>query len=143
MNDIDAPTDHSDLRVMSTDECTGRLATAGIGRVAFVRSGEVVVLPVHHVVHGLDVYFRTSGGSKIEAAADHSQVGFEVDDYDRALLTGWSVSLTGAASLVDEDDLIRELADSDPTPWMVGDPNHSVWVRIRPDQISGRELLPR
>lgn len=142
MSDIDAPTDHSGLRVMSTEECTGRLATAGIGRVAFVRSGEVVVLPVHHVVHGLDVYFRTSGGSKIEAAADHSPMGFEVDEYDRASVTGWSVSMSGTASLVDDDDLIRELAGSDSTPWMVGDQNDSVWVRIRPDQISGRELLP-
>jgi len=141
MNDIDAPTDHSGLRVMSTEESLHRLASAGIGRVAFVRSGEVVLLPVHHVVHGMDIYFRTSGASKIEAAADHRAVGFEVDEYDRSTVTGWSVTVSGSASLVDEDELVSELARLDSAPWPVADATDSVWVRIRPDEISGRELL--
>ena len=143
MSGTDIPTDHSGLRVMGTAECMERLSGAGIGRLGFILDGEVAVLPVHHVVHGMDVYFRTSGGSKIEAAADHSTVGFEVDEYDRATVTGWSVSLSGTASLVDDDDLVGELAGLDPTPWPSGDPSEAVWVRIRPDQISGRELLPR
>ena len=142
MSDTDAPTDHSGLRVMSTEECLDRLASAGIGRLGFIVAGEVVMLPVHHLVHGVDVYFRTSGGSKIEAASDHDPVGFEVDEYDRATVTGWSVTLTGVASLVDEDDLVRELEALDTAPWPVGDRTDSVWVRVRPDQISGRELLP-
>ena len=142
MSALDAPTDHSGLRVMSTQECLERLATAGLGRVAFGRSAEVVLLPVHHLVHGMDVYFRTSGASKIEAAADHAAVGFEVDDYDRGSVTGWSVSLTGTASLVDDEELGAELARLDTAPWPVGDSSDAVWVRIRPDEISGRELLP-
>lgn len=143
MSAVDVPTDHSGLRVMSTSECLERLASAGIGRVAFVRAAEVVLLPVHHVVHGVDVYFRTSGASKIEVAADHGAVGFEVDDYDPGTVTGWSVSLSGTATLVDDDDLVRALVHLDATPWPVGDATDSVWVRIRPDEISGRELLPR
>ncbi|MFW5469705.1 pyridoxamine 5'-phosphate oxidase family protein [Knoellia sp. CPCC 206435] len=138
----DVPVDHSGLRVMSTEECMERLSRAGLGRLGFVLAGEVTVLPVHHLVHGMELYFRTSGGSKIEAAADHSAVGFEIDDYDRATVTGWSVSVSGTASLVDDEQLAEELAGLDDAPWPGGDPSDSVWVRIRPDQISGRELLP-
>lgn len=142
MSDVDLPLDHSGLRVMSTAECMERLSAAGIGRLGFVLDGDVAVLPVHHVVHGMDVYFRTSGASKIEAAADHGSVGFEVDDYDRSTVTGWSVTLSGTASLVDDDALVTELEALDSAPWPVGDSSDSVWVRIRPDEISGRELLP-
>ena len=142
MSGTDIPTDHSGLRVMGTAECMERLSGAGIGRLGFILDGEVAVLPVHHVVHGMDVFFRTSGASKIEAAADHGAVGFEVDDYDRATVTGWSVTLSGTASLVDDDELVTELQGLDSAPWPVGDATDSVWVRVRPDSISGRELLP-
>lgn len=142
MSAADGPVDHSGLRVMSTDECMERLARAGIGRLGFVLAGEVAVLPVHHLVHGMEIYFRTSGDSKIEAAADHSAVGFEVDDYDRATVTGWSVAVSGTATLVHDEALIRELSALDEEPWPGGDPAASVWVCIRPDQISGRELMP-
>jgi nitroimidazol reductase NimA-like FMN-containing flavoprotein (pyridoxamine 5'-phosphate oxidase superfamily) len=143
MSDPGIPTDHSGLRVMSTSECMERLSGAGIGRLGFVLAGEVAVLPVHHVVHGMDVYFRTSGASKIQTATDHGAVGFEVDDYDRRTVTGWSVTLAGTASLVDDDELVAELVGLDSAPWPVGDSTDSVWVRIRPHEISGRELLPR
>ena len=142
MSDTDKPTDHTGLRVMSTAECMERLSGAGIGRLGFVLAGEVAVLPVHHLVHGMDVYFRTSGASKIEAAANHGAVGFEVDDYDRSTVTGWSVTLSGTASLVHDDALVAELAGNDAAPWPLGDPTDTVWVRIRPHEISGRELLP-
>jgi uncharacterized protein len=139
----DVPTDHSGLRVMGTDECLERLRSAAVGRVAFTRDGQIVVLPVHHVVHGMDVYFRTSGGSKIEAAADHDPMGFEVDGYDTSAATGWSVAVSGTASVVDDDELAAELIGLDREPWPIGEVAGAVWIRIRSDQITGRELLPR
>ena len=93
--DVGAATDHSGLRVMGTDECLERLGSTVIGRVAFLHDGEVVLLPVHHVMHGSDVCFRTSGSSKIEAAADHDPMSYEVDDYDVETRSGWSVTVTG------------------------------------------------
>lgn len=139
----DVPTDHSGLRVMGTDECLQRLGTVPVGRVAFSRDGEIAVLPVHHVVRGMDVYFRTSGGSKIQAAADHDPMGFEVDEYDEAAATGWSVTVSGTASVVDDDELVAELEELHGNRWRVGDERQAVWVVIRPDEVSGREVLPR
>lgn len=140
----DVPTDHSGLRVMGTDECLQRIRSTAVGRVAFTHDGQIILLPVHHVVRGMDVYFRTSGGSKIEAAADHDPMGFEVDDYDASTATGWSVALSGTASVVDDDDFAAELDGLDRQPWPIGGAGgrDSVWIRIRSDQITGRELLP-
>ena len=140
----DVPTDHSGLRVMGADECLERIRSTAVGRVAFSRDGQIVLLPVHHVVRGMAVYFRTSGGSKIEAAADHDPMGFEVDGYDASAATGWSVTLSGTASVVDDDDCAAELDGFDRLPWPIGGAGgrDSVWIRIRSDQITGRELLP-
>jgi hypothetical protein len=138
----DVPTDHSGLRVMGTDECIERISSTAVGRVAFARDGEIVLLPVHHVVRRMDVYFRTSGGSKIEAAADHAPLGFEPDGYAGPPATGWSVTVTGTASVVDDDELASELGELDGDPWPIGDVASAVWIRLRSDQISGREVLP-
>jgi len=138
----DVPMDHSGLRVLGTDECLQRIRATAVGRVAFTRAGEVILLPVHHVVRGMEIFFRTSGGSKIEAAADHDPMGFEVDDYDAASATGWSVTASGVASLVDEDELTDELEALDGPSWSIGDSSSAVWVRIRPNEISGREIVP-
>lgn len=140
--DVNAATDHSGLRVMGTDECLERLGSTVIGRVAFVHDGEVVLLPVHHVMHGSDVCFRTSGGTKIEAAADHDPMSYEVDEYDIEARSGWSVTVTGTASLLDDDDVVADVESRDRAPWTIGDPSLAVWVRIRPDTITGRELRP-
>ena len=139
---IDVPTDHSGLRVMGTDECLERIGSTAVGRVAFARDGQIVLQPVHHIVRGMDVYFRTSGASKIEAAADHDPMGFEVDWYDGSSATGWSVTVSGTASVVGDDELESELDRLGGDPWPIGDAAHAVWVAIRPDEISGRELLP-
>ena len=140
--DLGSATDHTGLRVMSTDECLERLASVVIGRVAFVHAGEVVLLPVHHLMHGTDVCFRTSGGSKIEAAADHDPMSYEVDEYDVTARAGWSVTVTGTASILDDDDVVAGLESRDTAPWTIGDADMSVWVRIRADAITGRELRP-
>lgn len=135
-------TDHSGLRVMSTDECLEHLADSVIGRVAFVAAGEVVLLPVHHVMHGTDVCFRTSGSTKIEAASDHDPMSYEVDAYDVSTRSGWSVTVQGTASIVDDDEVVADLESRDAAPWTIGDPAMSVWVRIRAEAITGRELRP-
>ena len=140
--DIDFPTDHTGLRVLDTEECLLRLSLTAVGRVGFALDGEVVVLPVHHVARGPNVYFRTAGASKIGAAVAHDPMAFEVDDFDPETRSGWSVTMSGTASVVDSERLERELDQLDEAPWPLGHSDEAVWVQIRPAQISGRELLP-
>src|SRR6476469_320995 len=100
------PTDHTGLRVLTFDECLRRLAECPVGRVAFLHEGEIAVLPINHTVLGLNIYFRTGGDSKIDAAVNGDRVSFEVDAYNPRAKDGWSVLVHGTAEVVsDREDL--------------------------------------
>jgi hypothetical protein len=135
------PTDHRGLRVLGFEERLDRLGSVPVGRLAFVDSGEPVVFPVNHAVDGADVVFPTSWGSKLQMAETSSVVAYEVDGYDSLSERGWSVLVKGSAQLVYEsvdtdryDQLgLRSWADIK---------GLGFWVRIRPVEITGREVIP-
>lgn len=133
--------DHTGLRVLTFADCLDRVASQRIGRVAFMRNAEIVVLPVHHILDGTSICFRTAGPSKLEVAAEQDSVGFEVDQFDPTTRTGWSVTATGTASIVEDVEQVGRLDRVDPMPWHVGDAASSEWVQIRCSEISGRELI--
>lgn len=135
------PTDHTGLRVLSFDECLRRLAECPVGRVAFIHDGEIAVLPVNHTLQGLNVYFRTQGGSKIEAAVNSEHVSFEVDDYTARSLEGWSVLVQGTAEVVTDPDELRRLEPIARPSWVPVGPDAMTWIRVRPAAITGRALM--
>jgi hypothetical protein len=71
------PTDHARLEILPFDECLRLLASIPVGRAGFVADGEVVVLPVNHVVDGQDVIFRTAHGSKAAVAGGQDRAASE------------------------------------------------------------------
>lgn len=149
MHDVDTArtepvpaTDHTGLRVMGLDESLLRLGEAPVGRLAFPLDGEIAVLPVNHVLDGVDVCFRTSGGSKVQAAVDGDAVSFQVDDWDAESRTGWSVLVHGTASVVTDDDEVARLVGTARRPWVPLDAD-ARWVRVSTRQVTGREILPR
>lgn len=130
-------TDHTGLRILSLEDCLGRLAQTAVGRIAFPLDGELAILPVAHTMDGVDVCFRTTGDSKIQAAIDHDRVTYEVDEFDAARRTGWSVVVQGNAVVADDEDA-RALQDGSGRPWV---PDEGlVWIRVRTQSITGREL---
>jgi nitroimidazol reductase NimA-like FMN-containing flavoprotein (pyridoxamine 5'-phosphate oxidase superfamily) len=130
-------TDHTGLRVMGIDECLERIASVRVGRLAFHLDGEIAVLPVVHVVDGVDVCFRTAGDSKSQAAIDRARVTYEVDAFDAETRSGWSVVVNGNAVIADEEDT-RALTDGSGRPWV---PDEGlVWIRVRTQSVTGREL---
>jgi hypothetical protein len=70
--------------------CLRLLESVPVGRVSFCTDGDVVTLPVNHVVDGPDIVFRTDRGSKLSAADRQDHVAFEADDYDLRTRTGWA-----------------------------------------------------
>lgn len=133
-------TDHRGQRVLGLEECLERLRATPLGRLAFVNAGEPVVFPVNHAVDGVDIVFRTTWGSKLQVAEMSGTVAFEVDGYESVSETGWSVVVKGTAQLVYEsidtdryDGLgLRSWADLESVGF---------WVRIRPVEITGREVV--
>lgn len=134
-----AAVDRRGLRVLSFEECLQRVASAPVGRVAFRTGGELVILPVNHVSDGVAIAFRTTWGSKLAAAASGDPVAFEIDHFDQALPSGWSVLVKGTAAIVEDEDTVAKLEDQLGILW-TGPPEDAFWVRIRPDEVTGREF---
>jgi uncharacterized protein len=131
------PTDHAGLEVLPFEVCLHVLASVPVGRVGFFADGEVVVLPVNHLVDGQDVVFRTARGAKLSAAEGQDLVAFEVDDYDEDSQSAWSVLVTGRAEMVYEEDEIQRLNRRGLHPWASA-VERPFWIRIRPTSVSGR-----
>ena len=133
------PTDHAGLAILSLQECMRLLESVPIGRIGFQADGEVVVLPVNHVVDGQCVAFRTAVGSKLSAADGQTPVVFEADHYDARRRAGWSVLMNGRAEVVYEDPDIEALNRRGLDCW-ADEADRPFWVRIRPESVSGRMI---
>ncbi len=136
--DITALADHAGLEALPLEACLRLLESVPVGRVSFCADGEVVTLPVNHVVDGQDVVFRTNRGSKLSAAGRQDHVAFEADDYDPRTRTGWSVLVKGRAEVVHEDPEIRRLSHLGLYPWVTA-VDRPFWIRIRPTSVTGRQ----
>jgi uncharacterized protein len=131
------PTDHAGLEILPFDVCLRLLASVPVGRVGFFADGEMVILPVNHVVDGQDVVFRTARGSKLSAAEGRNLVTFEADEYDERTRSGWSVVVTGRAEVIYEDAEIQRLSELGLHPWVTA-VERPFWIRIRANAVSGR-----
>jgi nitroimidazol reductase NimA-like FMN-containing flavoprotein (pyridoxamine 5'-phosphate oxidase superfamily) len=132
------PTDHAGLEILPFDRCLQLLATVPLGRVSFFADGEIVVLPVNHVMDGPNPVFRTARGSKLSAAEDQNLVAFEADDYDERNRSGWSVLVNGRVEVIYEDAEIRRLTQLGLHPWVTA-ADRPFWIRIRPSAVTGRQ----
>ena len=135
--DMTGLADHAGLEALPPEVCLRLLESVPVGRVSFCTDGEVVTLPVNHVVDGQAVVFRTDRGSKLSAADRRDHVAFEADDYDPRTRTGWSVLVKGRAEVVREDAQIQRLSLLGLYPWVTA-VDRPFWIRIRPTSVTGR-----
>ncbi len=140
MTTQDLRTDRQGLEVLSYEECDGLLADQGIGRVAFVHEGEPAVFPVNYQWHRKTIVFRTARGAKLDAAEVGRTAAFEIDGWDEVYQRGWSVLVRGWVEEVSDDSELAELDALPLTPWarVIERP---YWVRLVPDEISGRRIV--
>jgi nitroimidazol reductase NimA-like FMN-containing flavoprotein (pyridoxamine 5'-phosphate oxidase superfamily) len=139
LGDVTGPvTDHAGLQTLSLDTCLHLLRSVPVGRVAFPWAGEVLILPVNHVVDGQDVVFQTTYGAKLTASQQGRPVTFEVDAFDGGTHSGWSVVVEGVPEPVEDDEEIRRLRQAGLRSWVDAGP--SMVVRIRPTSVTGRRI---
>ena len=134
-------TDQLGLEILHLGDCFRLLASVSIGRIAFTSGGEVLVLPVIYLVDGQDVVFRAKAGSKLASVEVGQYVAFEVDAYDAAADSGWSVVVRGLAEVQSEAECVRldTLNTLGMKAWG-GSAQERAWVRIRPASITGRQM---
>ena len=127
------------LELLPEDECWRLLGAADIGRVGITMSALPVIFPVNHMVLDDTIVFRTSAGSKLDAAARQTVVAFEVDHYERSDRSGWSVLVVGRSDIVHDLDVTVAVVTAGLEPWADG--RRTNLVRITPGFISGRRIV--
>lgn len=141
MSDARATAARTGIHALDRDTCLRLLADDEIGRLGVVQGSTPVVLPVNYVLDGEDIVLRTDPGTKLSYGVG-TRCCFELDRFDRATRTGWSVLATGR---------LEEVTAFQPTtwervralpvdPWAGGAKEH--WLRLVPDRLTGRALGP-
>ncbi|QHY98679.1 Pyridoxamine 5'-phosphate oxidase [Streptomyces sp. S4.7] len=129
---------HPRLRRLTEHECWDRLDTHGVGRLGLRGDTAPVVVPVNYLVDGLSVVYRSEPGS-VPAVDAGTSLSFEADHLDEARMSGWSVLLTGTAEHITDPGATGALADrAGSRPWAGG--SRPLWIRLLPEQISGRVI---
>jgi len=129
---------HEGLGLLTREQCLDHLRRGGVGRVGLTMHGLPVILPVNFVFVDGDVVFRTSEGTKLQAAAENTVVAFELDAYDDRNASGWSVLVVGHSSTVTDRRDVARLVTYDIAPWADG--GRASYVRVRPQLVSGRQI---
>nr|BFD81821.1 pyridoxamine 5'-phosphate oxidase family protein [Streptomyces sp. Xyl84] len=128
------------FRELNRQECLRFLVTAAVGRVVHTRHALPAVLPVNFRVDGDGaVLLRTAAASELARAIDGAVVAFEADQVDTVAHSGWSVVVTGSASVTTDPAERGHLVTDWPPSWVPSP--REVFIRIEPELVTGRELV--
>jgi nitroimidazol reductase NimA-like FMN-containing flavoprotein (pyridoxamine 5'-phosphate oxidase superfamily) len=131
-------TDRNGLEVLQRDECLRLLGRSTLGRIGVTVGALPVILPVNYRLVGEHVVFRTTTGTKLDAATHNAVVAFEVDEFDPFSHTGWSVLVTGLASEVTDSDALMELRQAHVPRWAPSGDERI--VEVSTEMLSGRRI---
>jgi nitroimidazol reductase NimA-like FMN-containing flavoprotein (pyridoxamine 5'-phosphate oxidase superfamily) len=127
------------LELLSDEECWQLLGSRQVGRVAVTMAALPAIFPVNYAVVDATIVSRTSAGTKLGAAAREAIVAFEVDDYERAERSGWSVLIVGRSEVVHDLEVTGKVLTAGLEPWAGG--RRTEIVRITPGFLSGRRII--
>ncbi|WP_330310390.1 MULTISPECIES: pyridoxamine 5'-phosphate oxidase family protein [unclassified Streptomyces] len=131
---------HDGFRELDRQECLGLLGTAPVGRIVHTRHALPAVLPVNFCLDADSaVLLRTAAESELAQAIDGVVVAFEADEVDARAHSGWSVVVTGRATVVTDPVEHGRLSRTGPRSWLASP--QDVFIRIEPELVSGRELV--
>jgi nitroimidazol reductase NimA-like FMN-containing flavoprotein (pyridoxamine 5'-phosphate oxidase superfamily) len=131
--------EESTLERLPREECVRLLQKGLIGRVVYTYDAMPAAQPVNYAVDGDEIVFRTGGGDKLKAAVNNAVVGFEVDEFDSAARTGWSVLVVGQAYHILNPERLASLDSRIPAPWASGHAMYTVAVPLT--KLTGRRLV--
>lgn len=125
------------IHPLDPDECRELLKVGRFGRIAFLRDGQLDLLPVNYAFDEDIVLFATAPGSGLASIVGRDFV-LEVDHHDDIYQTGWSVVARGRASLAADEHLATFEARL-PRSW-AGGQSEDLHIAIDVEQISGRRV---
>ncbi|EST35681.1 pyridoxamine 5'-phosphate oxidase family protein [Streptomyces roseochromogenus] len=131
---------------MSTSSSTPRMAEvsgaealwllegAELGRLVFVQRDVAVVRPARHVWE----YGRLIVRTPVQPAVVPLSASYHADDIQQATGTGWTVTATGPAEVINDPDEAAHYRRTLPG-WTHGP--HDTVVRIHPQTVTGFRLV--
>ena len=132
------------LEELDEAECLRLIASGGIGRIGYSGRYGPTVMPVNYQLYEGTIVFRTTPDSTTDedlrtgiANAEY-KVAFEIDDFNTAARTGWSVLIQGSAHHVESEAERASVAGAGVDPWPGGD--RELFLRINPTRVTGRRV---
>jgi hypothetical protein len=126
-----------EIAVLDAQTCWQLLAGEQVGRLAVSVHQHPDIFPVNYAIDEGTIVFRTAEGTKLFALFVDSAVAFEVDSYDPASGTAWSVVIKGRAAEIPMQDLLDDLAFP-LFPWTATPKPR--FIRVVPNEITGRRF---
>jgi nitroimidazol reductase NimA-like FMN-containing flavoprotein (pyridoxamine 5'-phosphate oxidase superfamily) len=125
---------------LDRSECLRLLAQVDVGRIVFTVAAMPAAVPVHYLLDGEEVLFRTGDGRYFTVARP-AVVGFQVDNLDPATRGGWSVLGVGQAYEVVDSARLAMITGGVPEGWAPGPTAHVVAIPLQ--HLTGRRFCPR
>ena len=132
------------LEELDEAECLRLIASGGVGRIGYSGRYGPTVMPVNYRIYEGTIVFRTTPDSatdedlRTSIANAEYKVAFEIDDFDTAARTGWSVLIQGSAHHVESEAERASVAGAGVDPWPGGD--RELFLRINPSRVTGRRV---
>jgi nitroimidazol reductase NimA-like FMN-containing flavoprotein (pyridoxamine 5'-phosphate oxidase superfamily) len=133
--------DTNGLEVLSRTESVALLETQEVGRLVYTRRALPAVTPVNFAVRDGAILIWTGSTSSLAQAVRGAVVAFQADELDRAGRSGWSVTVIGNASLVNDPHELARMRTAGPEPWAPGAKDYL--IRIPLTMVTGRWLGAR
>jgi nitroimidazol reductase NimA-like FMN-containing flavoprotein (pyridoxamine 5'-phosphate oxidase superfamily) len=110
-----------------------------VARVVWTDGQSASIVPVNYAVADGALWFQSTPGSRLARECNGRQVLVEIDSVDTTTRSGWSLIITGVAHNVEAVEVPNFLGGLE--VWPRGP--HTTFVRVHPDEITGRRLQPR
>lgn len=132
------PARHAVLEVLTEEECWAYIRPGGVGRFLYNADRGPVAVPVNYAMLDNAAVFRTDDRTAASGAVSQQRVSFDVDQIDDALSEGWSVLVSGTATILTRPDDLRAAAGLGIEPWPAGERN--TYIRLVPEEVTGRRI---
>jgi nitroimidazol reductase NimA-like FMN-containing flavoprotein (pyridoxamine 5'-phosphate oxidase superfamily) len=132
-----------DLTELTDAESLALLGSVSLGRIVFTTRALPTVRPVSHILDDGQIVIRSHLGAAIVSQTDANSgavVAYEADDLDPDQRLGWSVSVTGTARILRNDDQVERYRRR-LSPWVNDEKDHI--IVIHPELINGFRLTVR
>lgn len=128
----------SELHVLTREQSLALMTGVPVGRLVFTQRALPVVVPVNFILDDGEILIRTGETSTLAAGTRGTVVAFEVDEFDDAHESGWSVTVTGRAREETDELEVARLRRLPLRPWADGPRER--FIKVSVEFVEGRQL---